>query len=726
MTAPMQMTPVQADAAAAPEEYEEVVGSPVYDEENLLDLVPQEDDDPDTAGLRDVALSALYGPEFPLVGRGEQSREEILQGQRWVTWAQSLWSMHRAGVDRRLHLVERNRRFRDGDQWISSYSGGPWREPPRPRDAARIVDNRIAPALDLRCQINSEQRPGFRTRPRNQDPEVQKRAEAQQMALEFQYDQQGMPEVIRETSWWSGTDAVAFWELCWDPERGPWSEVLSAPLGDVRTETLRIEQVRVSANATATRKPSYWVIRRVIAKAEAVKQYGDEVAREVGDPGDGMASDSLRRQGYYDNARPEELLRDQETVDEWTVYCERSEYLPRGLTFKAVGNKAVFLGPLLCGVVPMVRVPDGTTDPAFFPRAQMEQWLDDQIRINALESKWVESIRKNADGRLLTRAGSVVRDTLVGGMLSVIEVKNPEAGPLGDVVQPMPGFSVGTDTKELLALTIKSFEEKSGYNDAARGSISSSASGRAILAIREQLERMYAPGVNAIAQAMTEWGKINLHWMRWGYDLPRTIGISGRGRIDLAIEVTAEDFNGVAEVEIDPETLMPLPRPLRMFLLEQMLANGSITPEEYRRRMPFAFVQNLDTPDTDHYARAKRVALAIKTGQQVPPIRWQDNEAIHQDVLEREIILNDDLDPRVIQLAEERWITLANQAAQKAGVMQQPQPGAPGGGGQPPQLPPTMQPLPGTNPGMASAPAEVATASDQAQAAGVFEMTAPQ
>jgi hypothetical protein len=84
-------------------------------------------------------------------------------------------------------------------------------------------------------------------------------------------------------------------------------------------------------------------------------------------------------------------------------------------------------------------------------------------------------------------------------------------------------------------------------------------------------------------------------------------------------------------------------------------------------------------------------------------MRWQDNEAIHQDVLEREILLQDDLDPQVLQIAQQRWVDLANQAAQKQGAMvppeaiQQGAPGAPGAPQQEQALPPSI-PLPTNNP----------------------------
>jgi hypothetical protein len=45
----------------------------------------------------------------------------------------------------------------------------------------------------------------------------------------------------------------------------------------------------------------------------------------------------------------------------------------------------------------------------------MEGWLDSQMRVNAVLSKWVESVRRNADGRFLARANSLSTETLVNG-----------------------------------------------------------------------------------------------------------------------------------------------------------------------------------------------------------------------------------------------------------------------------------------------------------------------
>jgi hypothetical protein len=122
----------------------------------------------------------------------------------------------------------------------------------------------------------------------------------------------------------------------------------------------------------------------------------------------------------------------------------------------------------------------------------------------------------------------------------------------------------------------------------------------------------------------------------------------------------------------------------------------------------FAIARDIQTPDEDQEARAKRVADAIRTGSPEPELRWQDNEAIHQDVLEREILLQDDLNPMIIAQAQARWTALANQAMQKQGGMVPPQPAGAAGGGPPaasvPAISPGQLPLAAGNPPIGVAP----------------------
>lgn len=668
------------------------------------------------------AMGAMYSDSFPLL-KQEPGEED------WVKWGESLWDRHASAVTHRLHIIERNRLFRMGVQWISSLGTVGWREPPKPRDVARVVDNVIAPALDQRAQIISEQRPGFKAMPHTQDPDAMKRAEAQQAALEYQWEQQEMSGITKEAVYWSGTDGVSFLELYWEPDTGPWDQAFGVDeqtgmlqplgpdgepsqtgqpfqyqLGDIKTNVRRIEQVRVSANATSNRKPWYWVLRDLIPLGEAVLHYGEDVAEEAHGESTTIASpysDDVMRIGPavrlgYILPDKHELLREQEVVARYTIYCEPSQYLPKGLMQIHVGKKLIYHGPLLMGHVPMVRWADGSTDPAFYPTPIMDGWIDSQMRINAVKSKWVENVRLNAGTKLLAKRQSVSSETMLGGTMTLIEAKG--LGSLNDIVKPLDAFSLGKDALDLLANEMKNFENLSGWNDVSRGQFASDVSGRAILAIREQLERIFAPPVNAAAEAMTKWAELSLGFMRWGYDQPRMIGVEGKGRPDLSRSISAQDFDGTSHVFIDPETLMPMPRALRLQLLDDLFARGMLPPDEYRRRLPFAWIRNIEYPDEQHTARARRCAEALRQGQWLP-VLWMDNEQIHLDVLEREILLLDDTPQQVRSMAFERWMQIKGQQQMKAAGMALPmQPGAP----PPPPMPPQGQPQ--GKPGMSGVP----------------------
>lgn len=642
-----------------------------------------------------AALSALYGPDFPPL-KGDTSPKA------WAEWVRGRWAHHGASTRARLHLVERNRKFREGEQWIDSRGGSAWREPPKPKDAARIAVNMVAPALDLRVQIVSEQRPGFRARPATQDPDDLKKADAQQIALEYQYDQQNMAVITRELAFWVGTDGVCFLELYWDPERGPWHEAFVPdpqtgqpvpvnqngqpaeqparfPLGDVTCRVRRIEQVRVSAEATGCYPPWYWIIKDVMPHAQAVREYGvaaAEVGKQSSIPGESEMTSTTILAGYVQPS-VDEPLREQDTVERHTMYCEPSEYLPEGLQLVVVGDKLV-RGPipLLAGVCPMVRYTDGSTDPAFYPRPNMETWIPTQQVINAIISKWVENIRLNAGPKFLAREGAVVGETLVGATSTVIGIKGTD--DLNNLIRPLESMGIGPDAKELLQLYIKRFEDLTGWNDVTRGSFSSEQSGRAILAIREQLERLFAPEVASFAVGHTDWAKKTLAFMRWGYDMPRVLGVEGHSRPDLARALSSEDFDGATDVFIDPESMMPMPRAMKQFLLDDAYQKQLISPQEYRRRQPYANVRNLSTPDDDQEAVARRNVETIRqTGMppQMDPTMWVYDEAIHQDILQRELLLAPDIHPQVKMAAWQWWQVLAQQAMMKMGMVP---PGAPG------------------------------------------------
>lgn len=701
------------------------------------------------------AMAALYGSDFPLL-------KETPDDGDWVAWGDALWARFSPGKQQLLHLVERNRSFYGGAQWLSSAGLGPWREPPKPRDTVRVVDNMIQPALDMRTQLVQEQRPGFQCTPNSGDSDATKKAEALQNGLEYQWHQQRMQQISAECEHRCGTDGTTFIEGHWDPDAGPWYEVPQwvapeqaqpghrFPMGDVKCRVLKIEQVCVSPDATATRSPLIWVIREKIARLRAVREHGPVAGdqTDVSGTDDGMQHVAVTRNGYIMPGQ-DALLEDQETVTRITVYVDKCEFLPKGLMLVTVGRTlAVPPIPLPYGCVPIARWTDGSTDPSFFVLPVMCNWIDDQMRCNAIWSKWVEAIRKGANTNLLARSGTVAGETMIGGTLNVFEVKG--GAPLDEVVKTFGPFDISGSALQALQAAQKRFEDRSGWSDTMRGSFASDQSGRAILAVREQVERIFAPCINAAAQAITDWAtNIARPIMKAMYDLPRSIAVEGNSRPDLGRLLSSDDIDDATKVWVEPETLMPMPSSLRRAVLDDMLQKGLITPQNYMQRQPFGWVRNLDSPDQDQSARANRVAETIRqTGSDATmPVLWQDNEAIHQDVLERQLILNDDLPPQVRAVANERWMRLGAQAMSKQQGMQippgepQPQGGAPGApapteGGLPGQT--TATGLQGPNRFLGAAHASGIsgpTAStpllriglpDQLQAAARFEQTAPQ
>ncbi len=686
--------------------------------------------DPEAIDSQRQWLQSLYGAQCPLanpdapidLASGQVATDQI-DDAAWAAWVQALETLTEPMVAQRMPLAIRNRLFYQGKQWITRRlnpagrdTGARWVEPPQPSDVSRVVFNMVKPALDLHTQVISEQRPGFRTAPRSRDPERLKQAEVQQDALEYHWGQQKMTQQTREARYANGTDGVAFWHIYWDADAGP-TEVLESTgqavrLGDPRTMTYTLEHVRVSPNATASRPPFWVLLLDEISVAEASHRYGRGVSAAVGTTGGmGTGATTLGATAIWGTGGVQNPMQAAwgggdtvQTVMRRILYCAPSDALPNGLMLVTVDNVVVQVNGLPIPMIPVVRVPDGTADPRYFPDARLDDALEHQVRVNAVLSKWVDNVRLNAGPKLLGRAQSLKKESTMVGNMTILDI---EGDP--NALKPLPGMSLAPDAFELFKLEREAFEAKMGWNDSTRGNFSAGSSGRAILAQREQVERVFLPGVIAMSEAMVEWAKITLEFLRWGYDLPRTIALTGTLRPDLARQLSREDFDGIADVQLDPETLVPMPRALRLFLLEQNLEKGVITADEYRRRSPFAFTGSFETPDDMQEARAQRVAERILRGDPefsrdpAFDIRWTDDEALNQTVLERQILLRDDLDPEVLRVATERWTALANQAQQKmGGAPQQPgltAEGVPDAAG----LPAEQQPLLGALPGLASA-----------------------
>lgn len=617
---------------------------------------------------RKKALKAIFGDDFPLVLDHEPTDAD------WTRYCETRWVGRTPGVQRQIWQAERHRQFRAGAQYQSRINAyGAWREPAIPKDTVRIVDNCIAPALAWQMQVVAEQRPGWSFKPTNTDADRLRKANAQQRAVEYQYDAQKMRVKIQEAIYWAQTDGASFMMTYWDPEAGPWEELEQGqgpvPLGEPCSRVYRIEQVRVSPEASSTVEPMDWLVREILPLSQAVALYGPDVADALDQQ---LLAQQVSQFSTTNQYAYHPLFQDQKTVSRYTLFCRKSPWLPQGLTAIVVGKKLVYgPSPLLMGRVPMIRFTDGSEDPAFYPRARIQLAIAPQMRINMLWSKWYESIRKNAGGRFASKTNAVSTETFVGGETSILEVRT--SGDIRDSIMPIQGFTVGGDIKEALDREKDIIGDLTGYTKEARGQFSSDQSGRAILAQREQLERVFAPLVMATAEAMSEWAKQMVGWMRFGYQIPRKIAITGKDRSDLATELTAADLDGIVDVTVDPETMVPQPKALRQWLLDNAFDRQLISKEQWLERSPFGDVRDMEGPAKVQFAKAKRLTEALRLRQPTEPVLWMDDDSTMQNILERDLILAGGVEDDIRQAAINLWQQYAQQSQKKRG----PQPPAP-------------------------------------------------
>ncbi len=634
------------------------------------------------SGMR--ALRARYGQAFP----GFDSRTT-----NWVAYLNWLWGSQDSAMGDRMFLAEKLKLFRDGDQWISAQDGR-WTKPRPPKNVVRQTVNMIGPAQDYRLNVLEEQRPGFVVVPHGNTSEDRDAAEAQQILAEWVYYRRGVLEKLVTAMRFAQDFGVAGLQVVWNTSLGQRREATitridadgierAIPLdergrelpegspphvyaeGDVDFIPVRGDQVRCDPEALDVSHCRWLQIRRLRPLSELIFEHGDSALGVEAVPYGATLVDSRsgarpvwrRPESYY----PEERFGDTPVAEEATLYLAPSDYLPDGLFVVTAGNRLLHIGPLPfgpdCGI-PFARFTDGGTLPDFFPRPAAADWLDDQVAINALVSRILQNARLNSGGRLLAYHGSIVKDTYTNTLGSVIEWKGPRPP------EWLEASAIGQDTWNALQFHIRMIENKSGWNDVARGQLSPQVpeSGRGILAIREQFERGLQPFIRAAARGMADAFTLAIKVAAWGYIRPRLVPIVGEDRPDLVRFITQADLSRQTDVRVDPETLMPMPRALKQQMLREDLELRVIDVQEYRRRSPYANVRNLNTPDDLHYARAKRVnflleqtAELIEAGQLLqPPLFWQDNPGIHQQVLQ-ELILDDRKPAAVRRVAASRW-----------------------------------------------------------------------
>jgi hypothetical protein len=677
-------------------------------------------------------LRRKYGQEFPDLGEKDEER----LAAAWRKWMESQREAQEPQMrDRRLHWA-RHRNFRVGNQHISSRDGRTWREPGADKNTVRAVVNIIGPSLDFRHGVIAEQHPGFRHNLSKATIEARERAEAQQAVSEHYFHKTGAWRTFRDAIYHAQTDGVCFVHVYVDKMAGPRTlntlqitqddprfagfqaqgyeldptgmilVPLSeqgdiAPAGTVPTEIAEGDLVSriVLAHDTfvdpeartlngdgerarwfAVRRPRDLHTVRIQLDNPSLKA---EMLDTVIDPSDTPMESVQNWNRGLPPFPSSNRMRYKECVYEWTIYIPPDgEDLPEGLWVQLVGDQIVDgAAELPGGVIPFARFTDGSPDPSFYPRPTMSDWLGDQITVNALTSTLIQQSRVGGMGRLMALKGTLINESynnIVGSLLEYEGMK-PEQ---------LQASRASGDVWQMLQFAIRKLEDKTGWNDLARGQVLGEAgggmqdvSGRAVLGAREMLERTFGPMVQAAAEGATEWAEIIVPLAAWLFgDTPRMIPITD-GRGDLAKMISQEQLEGDVSVYVDPATLMPQPAQLRQQTLIDLLQRGWITLAEYQKRAPYAEIRNVYMGDVDHFQRAQWLNTLIeeKHEQYVVmqptqlytelPVLWQDEPTVHLAAL-NELILNERKPWPMRKLAMDRATIYEQLAQAKADPMQ--------------------------------------------------------
>lgn len=715
--------------------------------------LPQDENKPDSGKSEPTPYERLkrkYGEAFPDITNPMAKPS----GADWRKWIESERKKQEPIMrDKRLHWA-RHRHFRMGHQWISTRDGRLWREPQSDVNDLRPVLNVVGPALDFRLGIMAEQKPGFRQEPIGSGISYREAAEAQQAVAEYYFYNLRAWNMFLDAWYHSQTDGVCFIQMYIDKTKGPKVEnvemipptdaryggliaqgyevqpsglialpyqesgqpvppdgsaqVQMLPLGELEHRLVLAHEVLFSPEARTINGPgepsAKWaLIRRMRDVMEARIETGDpklESETLVTSQSDVLDMPIDRSMGWQRGLPPFPSRRQRliQGIPEYVLYIRpdpTEPVLENGMWLRLVGNVVVEDDQgqgLPGGRIPLARFADGSTDTDIYPRPVMSDWIPDQITINANLATLLKHLRYFAGGRLITRKNSLLEETYSNIVGSVVEYtgEKPEFfAPTG---------SANSEAWKMIEFLIKKLEDKTGWNDIARGQISQSGSaqdvsGRAVLAAQQLFERTFGPMVRAAAEGATEWASLVIVYAKELFaDVPRTIPMTN-GRGDLAKTLSGEDLGDRPMVYSDPETLMPMPRALRQQLLEDKLDKGRISVQTYQNRSQYAEIRDLPMGEIDQWTRAQWVntfleekyeelwqmreqeqqSFAMQQQQvqasgvpalppvpqvlyapNVTPIFWQDDANTHKQAL-MEIITNDRKPWELRQIAIDRW-----------------------------------------------------------------------
>lgn len=221
---------------------------------------------------------------------------------------------------------------------------------------------------------------------------------------------------------------------------------------------------------------------------------------------------------------------------------------------------------------PCIEFCDDNSPGQFWPDAFIERLVPLNSEYNEYRSKVAEHMSMSMFPKLM-----------VSKQLNLDEgAYTSEAGERLDINTPpgiqLPSFlappNVAGDTWNILNTIRKEMDDITLIFPSAVGSTGGSNSGFQTNLLQEAADQVHGPAVARNAMALEEaYIKIR-HLMKQFYSIPRLITIAGKNNIPEVYEFTRDSIDEQADVRIEPDTMMPMLRSVRVDMIRGMYGDG--------------------------------------------------------------------------------------------------------------------------------------------------------
>jgi hypothetical protein len=221
---------------------------------------------------------------------------------------------------------------------------------------------------------------------------------------------------------------------------------------------------------------------------------------------------------------------------------------------------------------PFVEFCDDKAPGQFYPDAFVERMIDLQREYNEYRSKIAESLTTNMFPKLIvwnqlgldetafnTEAGERLNVNYIPGMLPPSYLSAPNvAGDAWNVIQHIKN----------------EFDDVTSIYPASTGGAKGQNSGYQTSLLQEAADQVHGPAIQRNAYALEELYIKVRHLMKMFYTIPRMITIAGRNNIPEVYEFSRDSIDENSDVKIEPDTMMPPLRSVRLDQIKQWAKDG--------------------------------------------------------------------------------------------------------------------------------------------------------